>query len=370
MAKQTLDDRIKEAELTKLMAETKLVRKQVNAKWYSGQSLKRITATVLTLAAVVGLVDRLILKDVRESRTTLIELKSQLAQTKLDSLDSERARISATIARLDSLNDSLKRETIALKKKSLKAQLELIIVDEQVALLELRQQNLQEIIALKDSNVFLYEAAYDRYRILWEESQQKLEETEISLWKANSGVQILRAFNNLDSLIYADLYEKYQMIADEDYYDHRLNPEGEGIDNKFDLHIGDIFVLDKATMLYWQKGGSGTVNFAGARKYILRINSENYGGYNDWRLPTLKEAMSLIEPNKSDGLYIDEVFDRTPTTIGAPINTSLRIFGSSISRKLFAMYFLRRELITMFAPSVPISPHSKINDIDGKKESC
>lgn len=315
MAEKTLDDRIKEAELKKLMAETALVRKQVNAKWYSGQSLKRITATVLTLAAVLGLVDRLILKDVRESRTTLIELKSQLAQTKLDSLDSERARISATIARLGSHNDSLKGETIGLKKKNLKAQLVLKNVDEQIALLEQRQEIMQEIIVLKDSNVVDYKAGYDRYRNRWEETEQKLAETEISLSKANSGLQILRAFNNLDSLTYADLYEKYQMIADEDYYDHRLNPEGEGIDNKFDLHIGDICVLDKATMLYWQKGGSGTVNFAGARKYILRINSENYGGYSDWRLPTLNEAMSLIEPINSDGLYIDELFDKTPTTI-------------------------------------------------------
>ncbi|MFQ5629026.1 MAG: DUF1566 domain-containing protein, partial [bacterium] len=35
-----------------------------------------------------------------------------------------------------------------------------------------------------------------------------------------------------------------------------------------------------------------------------------FAGHNDWRLPTLEEAMTLVEqiPN-SDGLYIDPVFD-------------------------------------------------------------
>ena len=47
-----------------------------------------------------------------------------------------------------------------------------------------------------------------------------------------------------------------------------------------------------------------------SEKYIQSLNDQNFGGYNDWRLPTLEEAMSLLEPKKNnDGLYIDPVFD-------------------------------------------------------------
>ena len=40
------------------------------------------------------------------------------------------------------------------------------------------------------------------------------------------------------------------------------------------------------------------------------MNRIGYAGYHDWRLPTLEEAMSLMESNKqNDKLYIDSIFD-------------------------------------------------------------
>lgn len=48
-----------------------------------------------------------------------------------------------------------------------------------------------------------------------------------------------------------------------------------------------------------------------AEKYILDLNNQNFGGYSGWRLPTLEEAMALMEPQeKDDGLHIDKVFDK------------------------------------------------------------
>ena len=63
---KSVDDKIKEAELSikqaelqrqqaetaKLVAEERLIQKQINAKWYSGKSLAQITALVLTVVAV------------------------------------------------------------------------------------------------------------------------------------------------------------------------------------------------------------------------------------------------------------------------------------------------------------------------------
>ncbi len=41
------------------------------------------------------------------------------------------------------------------------------------------------------------------------------------------------------------------------------------------------------------------------------LNQEKYAGYSDWRLPTLAEAKSLLEPNKDkmSNLFINHIFD-------------------------------------------------------------
>jgi len=61
----------------------------------------------------------------------------------------------------------------------------------------------------------------------------------------------------------------------------------------------------------WQQGGSPDyMVFEKAKKYIDELNQQKFAGFNDWRLPTLEEAMSLMEPKKNQaGLYIDERFD-------------------------------------------------------------
>jgi hypothetical protein len=51
-----------------------------------------------------------------------------------------------------------------------------------------------------------------------------------------------------------------------------------------------------------------------AEKYIHELNQRKFAGNKDWRLPTLAEAMFLLEPRKpkKDGtLYLDPVFDHT-----------------------------------------------------------
>ena len=74
----------------------------------------------------------------------------------------------------------------------------------------------------------------------------------------------------------------------------------------------DSVVIDRCTGLMWHQSGTpGKATWNEAKKLMQRLNNRGYGGYHDWRLPTLEEAMSLLEPDKKNGgLFISPVFDR------------------------------------------------------------
>jgi hypothetical protein len=72
---------------------------------------------------------------------------------------------------------------------------------------------------------------------------------------------------------------------------------------------GDV-IIDHATELMWyQSGSSDYFNLKKANKWLKKTNKNSYAGFNDWRLPTLEEASSLLEFETNDGNYIDPAFD-------------------------------------------------------------
>ncbi len=113
-----------------------------------------------------------------------------------------------------------------------------------------------------------------------------------------------------DSLQYANVLKQYKTIKTNNYYDKRLNPDGAGVENDFEVRVvkGDTVIYDAATSLTWQATTElPTLPWEQAWAYVDTLT---YAGFDDWRLPTLEEAMSLMEPKKNEhGLHIDPIFD-------------------------------------------------------------
>lgn len=88
------------------------------------------------------------------------------------------------------------------------------------------------------------------------------------------------------------------------------NPEGD-FENRFQDNQ-DGTVTDMATSLMWQKSGSPEpVTWANAGAYLENANQKAFGGYSDWRLPTLEELASLMESSwKNSDLFIAPPFDK------------------------------------------------------------
>ncbi|MEK7727434.1 MAG: DUF1566 domain-containing protein [candidate division KSB1 bacterium] len=76
-------------------------------------------------------------------------------------------------------------------------------------------------------------------------------------------------------------------------------------------HGKEKLVFDKATGLTWQQSGSlEALSYSDAQNYLRALNQQRFAKYQGWRLPTLDEAMSLLEPFKyANGMYIDPRFD-------------------------------------------------------------
>jgi hypothetical protein len=105
--------------------------------------------------------------------------------------------------------------------------------------------------------------------------------------------------------------EARRMLKEIGFFDTNWNKEGQGLFHLYELREikGSEVIIDHATGLMWQQSGSSRMKYADAEKYIRDLNAKRFAGYNDWRLPTLEEAMSLME--KHGNLYIDPLFDQT-----------------------------------------------------------
>ena len=91
------------------------------------------------------------------------------------------------------------------------------------------------------------------------------------------------------------------------------------IDRDFHLKTinDDKVIVDSATGLMWHQSGSDKYfSWKRAKKWIDKLNKEGYAGFQDWKLPTVEEAASLLESEKKSGnLHIDPAFDKKQWSI-------------------------------------------------------
>ncbi len=72
---------------------------------------------------------------------------------------------------------------------------------------------------------------------------------------------------------------------------------------------GNDVIIDNATGLIWHQSGSKNyMRWNSANEWIRVLNNNKYAGFQDWRLPTLEEAVSLLEYGRNNNLYIDSIF--------------------------------------------------------------
>jgi serine/threonine-protein kinase len=104
----------------------------------------------------------------------------------------------------------------------------------------------------------------------------------------------------------------------------RLDPAHFGLDSLWRPSVASvpcfqqdpdgICLTDLATGLTWQRGGSSfALDWYSARDYARELNHEGFGGRTNWRLPTIEELITLLQPNPTGHDHcLPPVFERRP----------------------------------------------------------
>nr|MBF0222886.1 DUF1566 domain-containing protein [Desulfobulbaceae bacterium] len=94
------------------------------------------------------------------------------------------------------------------------------------------------------------------------------------------------------------------------FFDAQRNPQG--VFENFLVDSGDsCTVVDLRTKLMWQSAGLDLCSIRSMTGKIVQLNIDGFAGYNDWRMPTVEEAMSLMEttPN-AKGSHLHPCFSK------------------------------------------------------------
>ncbi|MDZ7319222.1 MAG: TIR domain-containing protein [candidate division KSB1 bacterium] len=108
------------------------------------------------------------------------------------------------------------------------------------------------------------------------------------------------------------------MLKKYNFFDKKRNDSGNR-ESHFEpqQYPGAAVVMDHEAGLMWLKSGSDkSFWYENARSWTQSLNQNRLAGFADWRLPTLEEAMSLVNRYPlNQGLFLDNAFDQLQTSI-------------------------------------------------------
>lgn len=123
---------------------------------------------------------------------------------------------------------------------------------------------------------------------------------------------------NIDTLKLRNIYvenlldeEVLQILEYYNFFENNRFKSGIGLESNFLVNETEELVKDPLTGLMWQQGGNEYAeNLEKSLDYIDQLNAIGYLGYNDWRLPTLEEALSLLTPSRLNKRYLHPIFNK------------------------------------------------------------
>lgn len=150
----------------------------------------------------------------------------------------------------------------------------------------------------------------DASRIILVENTVEMETMETGLPRAGGAAPvrarvILRAEGKV-----VNRQEAEEMAATHGFYDSRHNQGGNFANDLVDN--GDaLTVTDQATGLMWQRAGCDLTTIRNVQQYVAGLNAARFAGFTGWRLPTMEEAFSLLEPVlNAKGVHLHPCFSR------------------------------------------------------------
>ena len=106
-----------------------------------------------------------------------------------------------------------------------------------------------------------------------------------------------------------------EMLKINNFFEKNRNKQGRGFNSQFELYKigGNKIIVDHNSGLIWLPDGSPeAMVFSKAKTWIEELNQIKYAHYDDWRMPTLEELMSLMTKEHENGeLFINAIFDQT-----------------------------------------------------------